>query len=119
MITVIISVISGIIGGFGIGGGAVLIPALTFFTSIDQHSAQMVNLAYFIPTAIAALVVHIKNKNICVPEVYYLAGAGIPAAILSSLIATGIEESFLRTLFGIFLFVVALMEFFKKEKNQK
>ena len=55
---------AGIISGMGIGGGTILIPALSIFLSIDQHTAQGVNLLYFIPTAAVALFVHIKNKSI-------------------------------------------------------
>ncbi|MGN0134608.1 MAG: TSUP family transporter, partial [Anaerotignum sp.] len=55
---------SGIISGMGIGGGTILIPALLFLTGIDQHQAQGVNLIYFIPTAITALITHQKKGNL-------------------------------------------------------
>lgn len=48
----------------GIGGGTILIPIMTIFLGFDQKTAQAVNLIYFIPTAITALTIHIKNKQI-------------------------------------------------------
>ena len=52
---------SGIISGMGMGGGAVLIPVLVLVANPGQHIAQSVNLLYFIPTAVAALIIHFKN----------------------------------------------------------
>ena len=53
--------LSGILSGMGVGGGMILIPVLTIFAGASQHTAQTVNLYYFIPSAAAALVVHIKK----------------------------------------------------------
>ena len=40
MILIIIGFLSGIISGMGIGGGAILIPALIFFEGVSQKIAQ-------------------------------------------------------------------------------
>lgn len=55
---------SGIISGMGIGGGTILIPALLFLTEVNQQQAQGVNLIYFIPTAVVALITHRKNGTL-------------------------------------------------------
>ena len=65
LIFVGIGVVGGIIGGMGMGGGTLLIPLLTAFTSLDQHYAQAVNLLAFIPMSVVALIVHIKKVIIC------------------------------------------------------
>ena len=62
---------SGIISGMGIGGGTILIPALLFLTEVNQQQAQGVNLIYFIPTAVMALITHRKNGH------FYVILAGI------------------------------------------
>ena len=54
MLNAIFGFLSGIISGLGIGGGVILIPLLAIFTSLSQHQAQGINLAYFLPTAVAA-----------------------------------------------------------------
>ena len=61
---VVIGFFSGIISGMGIGGGTILIPALILILELDQHQAQGVNLIYFIPTAVVALITQTKNKNV-------------------------------------------------------
>ena len=61
---IIAGIISGIISGMGMGGGIILIPVLTIFLGFSQKVAQGITLLYFIPTAVFALIVHIKNKTI-------------------------------------------------------
>ncbi len=61
---IIIGLISGIISGLGMGGGTILILFLTLFANIEQHIAQATNVIFFVPTAIAAIIIFIKNKKI-------------------------------------------------------
>ena len=64
MYELIIGFISGIVSGMGMGGGTILILLLSIFMNLDQHQAQAINLVFFIPTAISAIIIGIKNKNI-------------------------------------------------------
>jgi len=104
---------SGIISGMGIGGGTILIPALTMFLNIDQHRAQGVNLLFFIPTAIVALFIHKKNKNLEFKTAIPLILWGLLGASLGSFIAVSIKAGLLRKLFGIFLFLMGAYEIYK------
>ena len=66
----IFGILSGIIGGMGMGGGTLLIPLLTIFCEISQIIAQMYNLLAFLPMSIIAIFIHYKNKLIkinCLP----------------------------------------------------
>ena len=60
MFLTILGFLSGIIGGMGMGGGTILIPALILFAHIDPKIAQSVNLLSSIPMTIFALIIHIK-----------------------------------------------------------
>ena len=62
MLIGIIGFFAGIIGGMGMGGGTILIPALILFASIDPKIAQSTNLLSSIPMTIVALAIHIKKK---------------------------------------------------------
>ncbi len=119
MINVIIGFLSGIISGMGIGGGAILIPALTLIQGVSQKTAQGINLAYFIPTAIIAIFVHIKNKNIDFKVAAILGLCGVPGAILGSIFAGTAGDEALRRMFGCFLLLVGIYEIYKgmKAKN--
>lgn len=121
MLTIIISFASGIISGMGIGGGTLLIPALVFLVGTKQQIAQSINLIVFIPTAIAALCVHIKKHNIEKGLLLKLAVTGCAGAVIGSLLAVNLDSSLLKRFFGIFLFIMGIYELTSrsKAKNSK
>lgn len=110
---------AGVISGMGIGGGTILIPALSIFLSIDQHVAQGVNLLYFIPTAAVALCVHIKNKAINYKIALPIVLLGIAGAVGGSALALVIHSALLKKLFGGFLFLMGIYEICKKDKQKQ
>ena len=55
---------SGIIGGMGMGGGAVLIIYLSLFTDTPQLKAQGINLLFFIPVGLIAIIIYTLKKQI-------------------------------------------------------
>ncbi len=109
---------SGVISGMGIGGGTILIPALLFLTEVNQHQAQGVNLIYFIPTAITALVTHQKRGNLSWQVAKPLAMMGLAGAAAGAFLAVSLESELLKKIFGGFLFLMGLSEIFKKNKNK-
>lgn len=111
--------LSGIISGMGIGGGTILIPALSVFLSVDQHLAQGVNLLYFLPTAAVALFVHIKNKAVNYQTALPIVLFGIVGAVGGSLLALILHPVLLKRLFGGFLFCMGIYEICKKDKKKQ
>lgn len=116
MLTVIISFASGIISGMGIGGGTLLIPALIFTLGIKQQIAQSINLIVFIPTAIAALYVHMKKHNIEKSLFWKLSVTGCAGAAIGSLLAVNMDSDLLKRFFGIFLLTMGIFEVTSKSK---
>jgi len=112
---IIIGLLSGIISGMGIGGGAILIPSLVLFNDVSQHNAQGINLVVFIPVAIIALITHKKEGNLDNKYNKKIIIGGIIGAIAGSFLAIQIQEDNLRKYFGIFLLIIGLYEFFKKK----
>lgn len=106
----------GVISGFGIGGGSLLMVWMTAAAAMDQKIAQGINLLYFLPTSIGALVFHIKNKMVCWKAVIPAAVCGCITAALSAWLAASMDVDILRKLFGGFLILVGLSEVFKKKK---
>ena len=91
MLVAIIGFFAGIIGGMGMGGGTILIPALVLFANIDPKLAQSINLLSSIPMTIAALFIHIKNKNVEISRLSY----GIPVGTeIDYLDALTLERAF-------------------------
>ena len=101
---------TGILSGFGIGGGTLLLIYLTAFAGVPQNLAQGVNLLYFLPAAATALPAHIKNGYIDGKTVWPAALAGLAGTALAAWLATGLDVELLRRCFGGFLLVVGLRE---------
>lgn len=116
---ILIGFFSGIISGMGIGGGTILIPALIFLQDIGQKEAQMVNLLYFVPTALIALYFHNKNKNIETKIIKPIILWGLLGAFAGAFLAVQMEADNLRKFFGVFLFCMGVSEFFKKDAKKK
>lgn len=112
MLGAIIGFLSGIISGMGIGGGAILIPALIMTQGIEQKLAQGINLVYFIPTAVIALIVHIKNKSVEIKTALIIGLCGIAGAISGAIIAMQMNNDLLTRLFGAFLLFIGVREIY-------
>lgn len=105
---------TGVLSGFGVGGGSLLLIYMTSFAGVPQNLAQGVNLLYFLPTAAAALPAHFKNgcveKGVLLPAIL----AGLAGTALAAWAATSLDVELLRKCFGIFLLAVGLRELFRK-----
>jgi len=111
----LIGLTAGVISGLGIGGGTLLIPTLTLFYGMEQHQAQSVNLIYFIPTAIVALISHFKSGNIEKKPVKKLILFGVMGAVIGALIAVNMKPDLLKKFFGGFLLLMGIYEFSRKK----
>ena len=110
--------LAGTISGMGIGGGALLIPALGIFFGMGQQSAQSINLLYFIPTAVVAIITHRKKGNIQTKGMFKLVVYGLIGAAAGASLAMWINADMLKRVFGFFLLIMGVVEFFKN-KNPK
>ena len=103
--------ITGVLSGFGIGGGSLLLIYMTSFAGVEQNLAQGINLLYFLPTAATALPAHVKNGYI---ENAALLPAILAGTALAAWAATAMEVGMLRKCFGVFLLVIGVRELFRK-----
>lgn len=113
--------LGGIIGGMGMGGGTLTIPILTIFLSFQQLRAQGVNLVAFLPMAIIAIIIHIKNKLVDFKSTWLLAIIGCGFSLIGSLVAVKLKNEILTKLFALFLIGLAIWQLVEliKSKNQK
>ena len=110
MAEVLIGLLSGIVSGTGMGGGTILIFLLSFVMGVEQHIAQATNLIFFIPTAIVAIWVNFKNKNIDLKLAIIISIFGILGAIIGANVSIHIDVTILKKCFGIFLLLIAVNE---------
>ena len=121
---IIIGLIAGIVGGMGMGGGTVLILLLSIFCNVEQHVAQGANVIFFVPTAIAAIIIFIKNKNLRIKVGLPICLWGLVGTTIGAIISSRMNVDVLRKCFGVFLLVIAtyqiysLYKRYRKEKNR-
>lgn len=115
--SILAGILCGILSGFGIGGGSLLMIWMTAVMGMEQKIAQGINLLYFLPTSAAALIFHIRRKMICWSAVIPAAVFGCITAGLAAWLSTSMDVRILRKLFGAFLIVVGVSEFFKNSRK--
>lgn len=118
MMAFLVGVATGVLSGFGVGGGTLLLIYMTAVAGIPQTAAQGINLLYFLPTAALALPSHVKNgfieKKVLLPAIL----SGLAGTALAAYVATGLDVSQLHRYFGYFLIFVGLSELFRKPQKQ-
>ena len=114
---ILVGIISGIITGLGMGGGSILILILVTFMSVSQHVAQATNLIFFIPTAIIAIIVHVKNQNIDKKVGRKLLFTTIIGSAVGAYLTSKIEAENLKRYFGFFLLAVGIYEIITTKKE--
>ncbi len=117
IIDIIAGILSGILGAMGFGGGGILILYLTLYKDLPQLEAQGINLIFFIPSAVLALIIHSKNKLIDwrIAVKYIL--LGLIGVSIGYLLVTIIDETFIRKIFSVILLIVGIKGLFSKSKN--
>lgn len=112
--SVLAGFLTGVLSGFGIGGGTLLLLWLTLVSGMDQLQAGGVNLLYFVCCALPALWGHSKNGLVEKKAALWCILAGVPACIAAALLASRLDVTLLRRLFGLFLLMIGFRELFSK-----
>lgn len=115
-----IGIFSGLMAGlFGIGGGIVVVPGLTFIfqqtgvipPEIAMHVATGCSLAIMIFTSHVSLQAHLKVGEVLWSEFYKL-WAGIALGAMSGVVLAGMIPTFwLKGIFAVFLITIAVKMF--------
>ena len=116
VLAVAIGLLTGILSGFGIGGGSLLLLYLTLFEGAGQYQAGGINLLYFLSCAPAALISHRKNGLIEREAVKCCVPAGVVTSVLSALLAARVDTDLLRRAFGVVLLYIGVKETFLHKK---
>lgn len=105
-----VGLLTGILSGFGVGGGSLLMLYLTMFAGVQQYAAGGINLLYFIACAPAALCSHVKNGLVERPAVLWCTLAGLPVSVAAAFLASWINVGLLRRAFGVLLLYIGVRE---------
>jgi uncharacterized protein len=109
-IAAIIGVCSGLLGGMiGIGGGIIIIPALTMFLGYGQHRAQGTTLAAMIPPiGFFAAYEYYRKGQVDIPVALCVAAGFLAGGFFGAKLAALIDAGTLKKIFGLILLLVSL-----------
>ena len=109
----LIGFLAGLLSGFfGIGGGTLIVPALLFISGFDQRLAAGTSLAAILPPAVVGLLGYLPSGGVDWIAGGIIAAGSIVGAQIGSWLLHKLPIVFLRWLFIVFLFVVAVQLFF-------
>lgn len=118
MTAAIVGFLTGVLASMGLGGGFILVVWLTLFEHTEQRAAQGINVLFFIPIALIALIMHLKSGLVNKSLVKSLVLGGIVGAVIGTLGAGLIGNGLLRKLYALFLLAFGLRELFAKPKEK-
>lgn len=106
---------SGILGSMGLGGGAVLVIYLTLFTETDQLKSQGINLIFFIPCAVIAVIIYSFKKQIKWKIALKTALFGLLGTFAGLIFTDFLGGKITAKVFGALLIFMGIKEIFKKK----
>lgn len=114
LLPVLVGAATGILSGFGVGGGTLLLVYLTSLAGMEQTAAQSINLLYFLPAAATALPSHVRNGYVELRTALPAIAAGLVCSAAAAWIATALDVELLRKCFGVFLLYIGVRELLQK-----
>lgn len=112
MLGLAIGSISGLVG---IGGGALVTPALVYLFGFSQHQAQGTTLALLVPPiGIFAAWTYYSAGHVDIRAALLICLGFVIGSIVGSKLAIDIPELFLKRAFGVSLLLVSLRMLFSK-----
>lgn len=108
----IIGLVAGVAGGmFGIGGGAIMVPAMVLLLGMDQKFATGTSLAaQILPIGLLGAIVYYQKGNLNIKDAAIIAIGLIIGNLFGALFANQpfITSETMKKLYGIFLLVIGL-----------
>ena len=112
-----ISTVLGFLAGIGVGGGSLLILWLTLVLGMAHPEARVLNLLFFLPSAVVASLFRWKQGKLEIKKVLPAIIAGCVAAAGCSLLSRNLDMEVLKKLFGGLLLITGVRELLYKPKK--
>ena len=116
-VIIIVGTVLGFLTGLGVGGGSLLIIWLMAVLGTDPSTARGVNLLFFLPGALIAVLFRRKQGTVKWNNILPPAVAGCIAAAVFSYFSTVWDTEILKKVFGGILIAAGIRELFWKTKR--
>jgi uncharacterized membrane protein YfcA len=108
-LAVVLGFAAGMLAGmFGVGGGILFVPTLTFVLGLEQLHAQATSLLAILPTVIVGAALQQRYGNVRWRPALVLGLAGVAGVVGGGLVAESLPGGVLRRLFGALMILVAV-----------
>ena len=114
-----VSTVLGFLAGIGVGGGSLLILWLTLVLGMAHPEARVLNLLFFLPSAVVASIFRWKQGKLDFKKVLPAILAGCGAAAVCSLLSFRLDMDVLKKLFGGLLLITGIRELMYKGKKKE
>ena len=116
-VVIAVSTVLGFLAGIGVGGGSLLILWLTLVLGMPHPQARILNLLFFLPSAVVASIFRWKQGKLDLKNVLPAIISGCIAAAFFSILGQKIDTSLLKKLFGGLLLITGIRELMYRPKN--
>ena len=114
-----VSTVLGFLAGIGVGGGSLLILWLTLVLGMDHPQARIINLLFFLPSAIVASIFRWKQGKLEIKKILPAIITGCISAGICAWFSTKLDISLLKKLFGGLLLITGVRELLYRPRNAK
>lgn len=116
LILALIGLAAGYLSGFvGIGGGIIMVPALTMLLLVDQKTAQGTSLAVLMmPIGILGVYNYYKQGHVEIKYALVIAALFVAGSYFGSKTSLSLDTTLVKRIFGGFMILVALKFIFGK-----
>ena len=111
---ILAAALAAILSGLGIGSAGIFVLYLTLVAGYSQPEAQALNLLFFLLSAGAALLLHVRHRKIPWATALSLILWALPGAWVGVRLVQVLDAQLLRRLFGGMLVVTALPALLRK-----
>ena len=119
VLTLPVAAILGFLAGLGVGGGSLLMLWLTIVIGMDYSSARIINLLFFLPSALICTVFRRRQGAVNIKKIAPAIISGCVAAAIFSFVGKQIDTTLLRKFLGGLLLVTGLREVFYRPRKAK
>ena len=116
-VVLLVGTVLGFLAGLGVGGGSLLILWLTLVLGMEHPQARLINLLFFLPSAIIASFFRWKQGKLDFKKVLPAIITGCITAGACSFISSTMDIALLKKLFGGLLILTGIRELMYKPRK--
>lgn len=116
---ILVGAVLGGLSGLGVGGGSLLLLWLTLVMGVEQETARLMNLMFFLPCALAVSIFRWRQGKLDFKLTAVAVAAGCIGAVLGNLWRQHLDLELTRKIFGILFILCGIRELLYRPKKAR